>query len=69
MKDVYIKASDLNNWILAHLPNKDLISIDDLIGAIEDMDGEIEKLKEQLKDKTNDYPNEERDREREILGI
>lgn len=54
MNDVYIKAEDLNRWIIRHLPqNKDLYSINDLIGAIEDMDGElndkdreIEELKE-----------------------
>lgn len=51
MGDVYIKAQDLNNWIIKHLPdNKDLYSIDDLIGAIEDMDGEIESLNEKIEE-------------------
>ena len=54
MDSVYIKADYLNPWILKHLPKKDLISIDDLISAIEDMDGEIENLEQQIKDKKND---------------
>ena len=50
MNEVYVKASDLNGWIVKHLPpNKDLYTIDDLIGAIEDLDGEVEHLKEKLK--------------------
>ena len=70
MNNVYILRSDLNDWITKHLPSKqDMFSIDDLIGAIEDMDSEIESLKEQLEDKENDYPYEERDREIEVLGI
>ena len=69
MTDVYIRAEDLNRWIVRRLPqNKDLYTINDLIGAIEDMDGEIEELKEKLEEKENDYPEEERDREIEVIG-
>lgn len=69
MSEIYIKKEDLNRWVVKHLPkNKDLYTIDDLIGAIEDMDDEIEDLKDQLEEKLNDYPNEEKDREIEILG-
>lgn len=46
MNDVYIRAEDLNRWIVRNLPqNRDLYSIDDLIGAIEDLDSEVERLK------------------------
>lgn len=46
MNDVYIRAEDLNRWIVRNLPhNRDLYSIDDLIGAIEDLDNEVERLK------------------------
>ena len=49
MEGVYIKAEDLNKWIVRHLPgNKDFYSIEDLLGAIEDMDGTIENLQEEL---------------------
>lgn len=79
MDKVYILRSDLNDWITRHLPStQDLFSIDDLIGAIEDMDGEIDRLVEEidrLKEylgydecSKNEYYNEERDREIEVLG-
>ena len=67
MNEVYIRAEDLNKWIIKHLPsNKDLYSINDLIGAIENLDDEIEELQEQIEHLTykNDYPEEEYDRER-----
>lgn len=76
MDDVYIKAEDLNKWIVRHLPgNKDFYSIDDLINAIEDMDGtidnlqdEITRLKEYLgaddEPAKNEYYDEERAMER-----
>jgi bacterioferritin (cytochrome b1) len=67
MNKVYILKDELNSWI-SKCFNKDLISIDDLISCIEDLDEEIDELREQLEDKENDYPNEERDREIEILG-
>ena len=52
MDEVYIKASDLNKWIIKHLPSKqDLFTIADLIGAIEDMDGEIDELNAKLEEK------------------
>ena len=56
MNEVYIRRSDLNEWIVRHLSeNKDLYSIGDLIGAIEDMDGEIERLKEKCDDIKQSY--------------
>lgn len=67
MNEVYILKDELNSWISKYF-NKDLISIDDLISCIEDLDEEVDRLKEQIEDKENDYPNEERDREIEILG-
>ena len=52
MDEVYIRAEDLNRWIIRHLPQRqDLYTINELIGAIEDMDGEIEDLKEKLEEK------------------
>lgn len=51
MNDVYIKAEDLNRWIIRYLPsNRDLYSIDELIGAIEDLDGEMEEKDKQIDD-------------------
>lgn len=79
MNDIYIKAEDLNRWIIRHLPaNQDLYTISDLINAIEDMDSDIEKLDEEivrLKEylgydecAKNEYYNEESDRELFVLG-
>lgn len=50
MENVYIKTEDLNKWIAEYFPNKDIISIDDLIGKIEDLDFEIKNLKEEIED-------------------
>ena len=51
MDNVYIKADDLNKWILRHLQEgKDLYSINEILGAMEDMDDEIENLKDKLRD-------------------
>lgn len=67
MNRVYILKDELNSWISKYF-NKDLISVDDLISCIEDLDEEIDELKELIETKENDYPDEERDREIEILG-
>ena len=70
MSDIYIRKDSLNEWIARNLPNKDLISIEDLLTTIEDMDSEIENLQDRIDELTrvNDYPEEERDREIEVLG-
>lgn len=44
----YIKRDTLNKWVAKYF-NKDLISIDDLLGCIEDLDDEVENLKDKLK--------------------
>jgi len=47
--------------------------VEDQNTIIEEQDDEIEYLKERIEELEwripNDYPNEERDREREVLGI
>lgn len=47
---------------------KGFIDSDNVYSMIENLCDKIEKLKKE-KDIENDYPNEERDREREILGL
>ena len=49
MSEVYIKKSDLNEWVAKYFQT-DLISIEDLISTIEDLDGEVEHLKEEIED-------------------
>lgn len=48
--EIYIKTSELNKWVAKYFPNQDLITIDNLLSCIEDLDGEVEHLKEQLED-------------------
>lgn len=54
MNDVYIRAEDVNRWISKYFKNQDLISVSDLIDCIEDLDSEVEHLKEQLEDERQD---------------
>ena len=54
MDSVYIKADDVNRWISKYFKNQDLISVSDLIDCIEDLDSEVEHLKEQLEDERQD---------------
>lgn len=53
MTDVYIRKEDLPRWIAKYF-KKDLISIDDLLGCIEDLDSDVENLKSKLEDLEND---------------
>ena len=50
MDNIYIKTNELNEWISKYFKNKDLISIGDLIGCIEDLDSEVERLNDEIKD-------------------
>ena len=58
MKDVYIKKEELNEWLRKYF-NGDLISINDMISVMEDLVGEIDRLKEKIEeieqDKENNY--------------
>ena len=67
MENVYINLKEQNdlyiwNW-LRKKHQKDLISVDDLIGDIEDLISENESLHEQLEDKEyeRDYYQEYKD--------
>ena len=45
MENVYIKVEDMNKWVAKYFPNKDLVTIDDLLAVIEDLDSELENAK------------------------
>ena len=47
MENVFIKKENLNNWIAKYF-FKDLISISDLLDLIEELDEEIQTLKEHI---------------------
>lgn len=70
MNEIYIKTSDLNKWIAKYFPNKDLISITELIGCIEDLDIEIDNLNQQLEEIKEDITdNYKRKTVAEQVGI
>lgn len=54
MNDVYIRKEDLGKWIAKYFERKDLISIDDLICCIEDLDSEIDNLKYKIEELEQD---------------
>lgn len=50
MDSIYIMKYELNDWIAKYFPKKDLISIDDLITVIEDLDSEVDRIKEEFEE-------------------
>ena len=50
MGNVYIKTEDTNKWIAKYFNNKDLISIEDLLDLIEELDSDVEYLKDKIKE-------------------
>lgn len=53
MSDIYVRAQELNSWVAKYF-DKDLISIDDLIGVIEDLDSEVDDLKYKIEQMEQD---------------
>ena len=53
MNEVYIKKEDVAEWIGKYFSG-DFASIDDLIGIIEDLDSEVDNLKDEL-EKSEEY--------------
>lgn len=49
MDNVFIKKNELSEWTQKHF-KEDLVSIDDLIRVIEDLNIEIDNLKEEFND-------------------
>lgn len=54
MDQVYINKRDINRWVGKYFPNKDLISIGDLLGVIEDLDLDVYRLNEKYEDLERD---------------
>lgn len=50
MDRVYINMKEENDWIKKYF-KKDLVSVEDLLSCIEDLDSEIYELKEKLREK------------------
>lgn len=50
MKEVYVKANDLSEDILKQLPKQDIFSLDEIIGAFEELAYNYESLEEEFED-------------------
>lgn len=53
MKEVYIKKNELSEWLAKYF-KQDLISIDDLLGVMEDLDSDVKRLEEKIQDLEQD---------------
>lgn len=51
---MYIDIRNENDTIKKHF-NKDLVSVDELLGTIEDLSLEVERLQEEIEDKEQYY--------------
>lgn len=49
MDNVFIKKEELNEWTQKHF-KEDLVSVNDLIRVIEDLDNEVDRVKEEYED-------------------
>lgn len=52
MDEVYVDMRYQNDWIKKYF-NADFVSVAQLLGCIEDLDGEIENLKEKIEEMEN----------------
>lgn len=55
MDKIYIKAEDVNKWISKYFNGQDVVSVDYLIGIIEELDEELERLNKELEDTKQNY--------------
>lgn len=53
MENVYIKVQDMNKWVAKHFPNQDLVTIEEILGVIEELDSELETKKREYKELEN----------------
>ena len=69
MEDMYIDIRNENDIITKYF-KKDLVSIGELLGAIEDLKLEVERLNEQIEDKEQYYKDNYRKiDEHEFYGV
>ena len=54
MDEVFIDIRKVNEDIKKHFPNKDYVTIENLLSVIEDLSWEIEHYKEEIKDLKRD---------------
>ena len=67
---MYIDIRKENSIICDYFKNKDLVSIEELLGAIEDLKLEVERLNEEIEDKEQYYKDNYRKiDEHEFYGV
>ena len=49
MENVFIKREELNKWIAKYF-KEDLVSIDDILRVLEDLEFELDSIKEEFED-------------------
>lgn len=54
MDSVYIRVSDLNKWTGKYFKDKDIVSVEDLLGVIEDLEDEKEYYREKYEELQED---------------
>lgn len=54
MEHVYIDLREFSKWVQEQFPNKDLISLEELMTDYEDLMDEVDNLKEKIKDLEKD---------------
>lgn len=51
MDELYLLKENLDGWVTKHIPsNKDLVSVNDLIDVIEQLDSDLESVKEEFEE-------------------
>lgn len=50
MENVYIKVAELNEYVAKYFPKQDIVSVEELIATIEDLDVELDREREKYKD-------------------
>lgn len=70
MNNIIVNIQEENSIIRNYFKNKDLVSVEELLGAIEDLKLEIERLNEQMENMDQYYKdNYRRISEHEYYGV
>ena len=70
MNNIIVNIQEENSIIRNYFKSKDLVSVEELLGAIEDLKLEVERLNEQIEDKEQYYKDNYRKiDEHEYYGV
>lgn len=54
MEEIYLNIKNWNSWLKKRFPNKDFISLEELLGDYEELMFEVEQLEEKIEDMVQD---------------